>query len=86
MKLYCCFRHRTPKFDDLIKCNHGKKKIYQCNEVTLEDINQWREKLYNENSKIQQDRQICRFLAAGEPSRKRGGKKSRKISISYIVS
>lgn len=54
--------------------------------MTLENIQTWREKLYQGKSKIEQDQQICRFLAVGEPSRKRGGQKSRKISISYVVS
>lgn len=54
--------------------------------MTLEDIHQWREKLYHGNSKIEQNRLICRFLAVGEPPRKRSGKKFCQISISYMVS
>lgn len=82
------FRHQRPIFGDLIKCNHTKKKVYQCNEVTFEEIQEWRAKLYDGKSKTEQDQQICRFLAVGKPSRKKNGqnKKSRKISINYVVS
>lgn len=80
------YYRRAPKgFPEMPVCRHGKKKIFSCEQLTMQDIRRFHQQFYANQTKSGQDSFILKHTEQGLPRRCKKDKRATQVVIKYFI-
>lgn len=79
------YRYKAKALPQKPNCSHDKKKVYNCEELGMQDIRRFHERFYSNVSKSDQDVFILKYTEQESPKRIQIDKRSTQVVIRYFI-